>query len=115
MFTASRMLSACTISLDSAAPSRTSMETLIIRSLSSSSREYSLSLLPGGRFRTTLHLRPAAEVPMNSETRAPRHLHPGRECSHRGACQRLPAAGQVASRAGNGCKVVHPELQRLLS
>src|SRR5918999_4479138 len=113
MFTASRILSACTIALDRAVPSRTSMETLIIRSLPSSSRGYSLALLLGGRSRPTPRPRPAAEDLKSSETRVPRHLHRGRECSHRGACQRLPASGRVTSRVGNGCRTAHPELQRL--
>src|ERR687897_1729014 len=115
MLTASRILSACTVALDRADPSRTSMETFIIRSLPSSSREYSLSLLPGGRSRPTPRPRPAAESLKNSETRAPRRPRRGRECSHRGACQRLPAARRVTFPVGYGCRTAHPELQRLLS
>src|SRR5919112_6657358 len=115
MLTASRILSACTVALDSAAPSCTSIETLIIRSLPSSSRGFSLSLLPGGRSRPTPRPRPAAVVLENSETRAPRHLHRGRECNHRGAYQSLPAAERLTIRVGNGCRTAHPELRRLLS
>src|ERR687898_2654608 len=115
MLTASRMLSARTVALDRAVPSRTSMETLIIGSLPSSSREYPLSLLPGGRSRPTPRPRPAAEALENSETRAPLHLHRGRERSHRGACRRLPAARRVTSRVGYGCRMAHPELQLLLA
>src|SRR5215212_3594318 len=104
MLTASRMLSACTVALDSAAPSRTSMETLITGFSPSSSHGCSLSLMPGGRSRTTPRPLPAAEDLMNAETRAPRLPPRGRECSHRGACQRLSAAGRVTSRVGNGCR-----------
>src|SRR5215212_3641956 len=115
MFTASRMLSTCTVALDMAAPSRTSMETLIIRSLLSSPRGCSLSLMLGERSRPTPHPRPAAEDLKNSETQAPRHPPRGKECTHPGACQRLPASGRVASRVGNGYRVVLPGLRRLLS
>src|SRR5215216_2178532 len=114
MLTASLMLSARTVALDNVTPSPISIETFIIRPLPSSHRGCSLSLLPGGRSRHTPRPRPAAEVPESSETRA--HLHPpqGRECSHPAACQRLPAAGRVASRVGNGCRRALPELRRLL-
>src|SRR5215211_7225160 len=115
MLTASLMLSACTVALDSAPPAPTSMETLIIDSLPSSPRGCSLTLLPGGRSQTTPPPRPAAEDLKHSETRAPRHPRRGRECNHRGAYRRLPAAGRVTSRVGNGCRRAHPGLQRLLS
>src|SRR5215213_803637 len=115
MLTASRMLSACTIAVDRAAPSRTSIETFIIRPLPSNPRGCSLSLLPGGRSRPTLRPRLAAEDLRNPETRAHLHPHQGREGSHRGASERLPAEGRVASRVGNGCRADLPKLRRLLS
>src|SRR5215211_79296 len=115
MLTASRMLSACTIAVDRAAPSRTSIETFIIRPLPSNPRGCSLSLLPGGRSRPTPCPPLAAQDLRNSETQAHLHPHQGRECSHPGTCQRLPAEGRVAPRVGNGCRRALPELRRLLS
>src|ERR687889_2731082 len=115
MLTASRMLSACTVAVERAAPSPTSIETFIIRPLPSNPRGCSLSLLPGGRSRPTPRPPLAAEDLRISETPAHLHPHQGRECSPRGTCQRLPAAVRVAPRVGNGCRTALPKLRRLLS